>query len=130
MGKKVRRERPLGVTIIGVLLLIYGLFMIVGGISVGALGGGDALSLAIEGISLVMGVIYLVAAFGFFKGWGWVWLVTMVVVIVGMIWSVASWALDGLDMGRLGSLLIGLLIPIIIVLYMNSSGVKAFFRRR
>jgi len=77
-----------------------------------------------------MGVIYLVAAFGFFKGWGWVWLVTMVVVIVGMIWSVASWALDGLDMGRLGSLLIGLLIPIIIVLYMNSSGVKAFFRRR
>ena len=126
----MRRERPLGVTIIGVLLLIYGLFMIVGGISVGALGGGDALSLAIEGISLVMGVIYLVAAFGFFKGWGWVWLVTMVVVIVGMIWSVASWALDGLDMGRLGSLLIGLLIPIIIVLYMNSSGVKAFFRRR
>lgn len=125
----VRRDRPLGVTIIGVLLFLFGLFMILGGIAIGTLADLEGLDLAIEMVALVMGIIYLVAAFGFFKGWGWVWLLTMVVVIIGIIWNILTWVLDGLKMGELGSLLIGLIIPIIIVLYMNSSGVKAFFRR-
>jgi len=34
-----------------------------------------------------------------------------------------------LEMDEVGSLLIGLIIPMIILVYMNSSGVKAFFRR-
>ncbi len=129
MGKKVRRDRPLGVTIIGVLLFLFGLFMILGGITIGALGDLDGLDLAIEMVALVMGVIYILAAFGFFKGWGFVWLLTMIVVIIGIIWNIISWVLRGLEMGEVGTLLIGLIIPIIIVLYMNSSNVKAFFRR-
>lgn len=129
MGNKVRRDRPLGVTIIGVLLLLFGLFMILGGITVGALTDLEGLDLAIEMVALVMGVIYILAAFGFFKGWGFVWLLTMVVVIIGIIWNILSWVLGGLEMGEVGTLLIGLIIPIIIVLYMNSSNVKTFFRR-
>jgi len=129
MGNKVRRDRPLGVTIIGVLLFLFGLFMILGGITVGALGDLEGLDLAIEMVALVMGVIYLIAAFGFFKGWGFVWILTMIVVIIGIIWNILSWVIGGLEMDEVGSLLIGLIIPIIIVLYMNSSGVKAFFRR-
>lgn len=129
MGKKVRRDRPLGVTIIGVLLFLFGLFMILGGITIGALGDLDGLDLAIEMVALVMGVIYILAAFGFFKGWSFVWLLTMIVVIIGIIWNIISWVLRGLEMSEVGTLLIGLIIPIIIVLYMNSSNVKAFFRR-
>lgn len=129
MGNKVRRDRPLGVTIIGVLLFLFGLFMILGGITVGALGDLEGLDLAIEMVALVMGIIYLIAAFGFFKGWGFVWLLTMIVVIIGIIWNILSWVIGGLEMGEVGSLLIGLIIPMIIVLYMNSSNVKAFFRR-
>lgn len=53
----------------------------------------------------------------------------MVVVIIGIIWNILSWVLGGLEMGEVGTLLIGLIIPIIIVLYMNSSNVKTFFRR-
>ena len=129
MGNKVRRDRPLGVTIIGVLLFLFGLFMILGGITVGALGDLEGLDLAIEMVALVMGIIYLIAAFGFFKGWGFVWLLTMIVVIIGIIWNILSWVIGGLEMGEVGSLLIGLIIPMIILLYMNSSNVKAFFRR-
>lgn len=129
MGNKVRRDRPLGVTIIGVLLFLFGLFMILGGITLGALADLEGLDLAIELVALVMGIIYIVVAFGFFKGWGFVWLLTMVVVIIGIIWNILSWVLGGLEMSQLGSLLIGLIIPIIIVLYMNSSNVKTFFRR-
>lgn len=129
MGNKVRRNRPLGVTIIGVLLFIFGLFMILGGITLGALTDLEGLDLAIEMVALVMGVIYILAAFGFFKGWGFVWLLTMIVVVIGIIWNILSWVLGGLDMDKVASLLIGLIIPIIILLYMNSSNVKTFFRR-
>ncbi|MHC1708903.1 MAG: hypothetical protein AB9819_00635 [Methanomassiliicoccales archaeon] len=129
MSNKVRRNRPLGVTIIGVLLFLFGLFMILGGITIGALADLEGLDLAIEMVALVMGVIYILAAFGFFKGWGFVWLLTMIVVIIGIIWNILSWVLGGLEMNEIGSLAIGLIIPIIIVLYMNSSNVKAFFRR-
>jgi len=100
-----------------------------GGITVGALGDLEGLDLAVEMVALVMGIIYLIAAFGFFKGWVFVWLLTMIVVIIGIIWNILSWVIGGLEMGEVGSLLIGLIIPIIIVLYMNSSNVKAFFRR-
>jgi len=117
------------VTIIGVLLFLFGLFMILGGMTIGALADLEGLDLAIEMVSLVMGIIYIVAAFGFFKGWGFIWLLTMVVVIISIIWNILSWALGGLGMGELWNLLIKLIIPIIIVLYMNSSNVKAFFRR-
>jgi len=129
MGNKVRRDRPLGVTIIGVLLFLFGLFMILGGITVGALTDLEGLDLAIEMVALVMGIIYVLAAFGFFKGWGFVWILTMIVVIIGIIWNILSWVLGGLEMDEVGSLLIGLIIPIIILLYMNSQNVKTFFRR-
>lgn len=129
MGNKVRRDRPLGVTIIGVLLFLFGLFMILGGITVGALTDLEGLDLAIEMVALVMGIIYVLAAFGFFKGWGFVWILTMIVVIIGIIWNILSWVLGGLEMNEVGSLLIGLIIPIIILLYMNSQNVKTFFRR-
>ena len=129
MGNKVRRNRPLGVTIIGVLLFLFGLFMILGGITLGALTDLEGLDLAIEMVALIMGVIYILAAFGFFKGWGFVWLLTMIVVVIGIIWNILSWVLGGLEMDKVASLLIGLIIPIIILLYMNSSNVKTFFRR-
>ena len=125
----MRRDRPLGVTIIGVLLFLFGLFMILGGITVGALVDLEGLDLAIEMVALVMGAIYILAAFGFFKGWGFVWVLTMIVVIIGIIWNILSWALGGLEMDEVGSLLIGLIIPIIILLYMNSQNVKTFFRK-
>ncbi len=125
----MRRDRPLGVTIIGVLLLLAGILAIIGGLTLGAITDLEGLDLAIEVVSLVIGLVYIIVAFGFFKGWGFVWLLTMVVVVFGIIWSILSWVIGGLEAGELSGLAISLLISIIIVLYMNSQNVKTFFRR-
>ncbi len=129
MGNKVRRDRPLGVTIIGVLLLLAGIVAIISGLTIGAITDLKGLDLVLETVSLVIGLIYIIAAFGFFKGWGFFWIVTMIVVIIGILWDILSWVIGGLEMGKLVGLAIGLIIPIIIVLYMNSQNVKTFFRR-
>ncbi|MCG7841364.1 MAG: hypothetical protein MIO87_05550 [Methanomassiliicoccales archaeon] len=122
-------NRPLGVTIIGILLFILGLFWILGGTAVVTLTGLETLELAVGTVSVLVGLLYIVLAFGFFKGWGWIWILTMVVQILGILWSVAQWVIDGADMGQVLGLLIGMIIPIIIVLYMNSRDVKLFFGR-
>lgn len=127
MNKQVRRDRPLGVTIIGVLLLLAGLVAILSGVLIGSLGDLSDIELAVELVALVIGLIYIIAAFGFFKGWSWVWLVTMVILVLGIIIDIASWAIHGMD--DIVGLLIDLIIPVIILLYMNSQNVKAFFRR-
>lgn len=129
MGNKVRRDRPLGVTIIGVLLLLAGILAIIGGLTLGAITDLEGLDLAIEVVSLVIGLVYIIVAFGFFKGWGFVWLLTMIVVVFGIIWSILSWVIGGLEMDKLVELAIDLIVPIIILLYMNSQNVKTFFRR-
>ncbi|OPX62144.1 MAG: hypothetical protein A4E29_00665 [Methanomassiliicoccales archaeon PtaB.Bin134] len=127
MNKQVRRDRPLGVTIIGVLLLLAGLVAILSGVLIGSLGDLSDIELAVELVALVIGLIYIIAAFGFFKGWSWVWLVTMVILVLGIIIDIASWAIHGMD--DIVGLLVDLIIPVIILLYMNSQNVKAFFRR-
>lgn len=127
MNKQVRRDRPLGVTIIGVLLLLAGLVVILSGVLIGSLADLSDIELAVELVALVIGLIYIIAAFGFFKGWSWVWLVTMVILVLGIIIDIASWVIHGMD--DIVGLLIDLIIPVIILLYMNSQNVKAFFRR-
>ena len=127
MNKQVRRDRPLGVTIIGVLLLLAGLVVILSGVLIGSLADLSDIELAVELVALVIGLIYIIAAFGFFKGWSWVWLVTMVILVLGIIIDIASWVIQGMD--DIVGLLIDLIIPVIILLYMNSQNVKAFFRR-
>ena len=122
-------NRPLGVTIIGILLFILGLFWILGGAAVVTLTGLETLELAVGTVSVLVGLLYIVLAFGFFKGWGWAWILTMVVQILGILWSVAQWVINGAEMGAVLGLLIGMIIPIIIVLYLNSVNVKLFFRR-
>ncbi|MCG7845005.1 MAG: hypothetical protein MIO90_06200 [Methanomassiliicoccales archaeon] len=129
MTVTVRKERPLGVTIIGVLLLLVGLLSLLAGLAINSIEDLEGLELAVEIVSLVIGLIYIILALGFFKGWGWVWLLTMIVVILGIIWSIASWVVGGLKTDAIWGLLIGLIIPIIIVLYMNSNNVKMFFKK-
>lgn len=124
------KERPLGVTIIGVLLFLLGLIMILGGLALFALGDlvdVEALAVATGAVSVVIGIVYIVLAFGFLKGWNWVWVLTMVVLIIGILWSIVQWVLNGMETDQIVSMLLGLIIPIIIVLYMNSKKVKAFF---
>lgn len=127
MTKQPHRERPLGVTVIGVLLLLAGLITILSSVLIDSFEDLENIEVAVVVASFVIGLIYLIAAYGFFKGWSWIWLVTMVVVVLGILVDIVAWAIGGFD--DLGGLLLGLIIPVIIVLYMNSQNVKAFFRR-
>ena len=130
MSASPGRDRPLGVTIIGILLLLLGLFILLAVNMVGTLEGLEELEgyeTAIQAVMLVMGAIYLFLAVGFLKGWAWIWTFTMVFLILGIVLDIASWLVGGAGLGALLSTFIGLLLPVVIVLYMNSQKVKAFF---
>jgi len=127
MGGTSAKPRPLGVTIIGVLLLLLGLIILLAVNMVGTLNEIEGYETVIQSIMLMFGIIYMLLAVGFLKGWAWIWTLTMVVLILGIILDIASWMIGGGGLGDLLSTFIGLLLPIIIVLYMNSPKVKAFF---
>ena len=73
----------MGVTIIGVLLLLLGLIILMAVNMVDAFEGVEGFELGIQVAMLAFGVIYMLLAVGFLKGWAWVWTLTMVVLILG-----------------------------------------------
>jgi hypothetical protein len=127
MGAPSGRPRPLGVTIIGVLLLLLGLIILLAVNMVGTLDEIEGYETVIESVMLLFGVIYMLLAVGFLKGWAWIWTLTMAMLILGIVLDIASWIVGGGGLGDLLSTFIGLLLPIIILLYMSSAKVKTFF---
>jgi len=117
-------ERPLGVTILGVLWIIGGLFAIIGGIlggavmSVAGLGGLGAI---IGVIAFIVGIVYILLGVGCFKAWPWVW-------IVGVIFSAISILIGIVSLFTTGAgALIEIIIAAIILYYLFQPQVKAYF---
>lgn len=115
----------MGVTIIGVLLFILGSLMLLGGLGIAVLSDSidlEGLELALGGFAAILGLIYLICGVGFLRGWNWVWYLTVLVLIIGAIMNVVQ-------MVTTTSLtnIIGLVVQIVILLYMNSKKVKDFF---
>jgi hypothetical protein len=119
-GYSASSERPLGVTIIAVLQLLSSIVMLFGGyllVFVGAGLGFFGLGLLFGGIFLIVGLI------GFIIGWGlwtlksWAWMIAFVLNLINVLI-----ALIGMD-------IISLIIPLIIVIYLNQGEVKAAFGR-
>ncbi len=117
-------KRPFLITLIGVLYLLMGLSMIAGGIGVAFLdlsvldpdmAGAGAV---IGGGVLVFGIILLIIAYGFLKGWSIMW-------YLGVIFSA---------LGALGSLfalpeaIFMLVINAVILYYLFRPQVKNFFK--
>jgi hypothetical protein len=117
-------ERPLGVTILGVLWIIGGLLAIIGGII-----GGAVLSIvglggigAAIGITLfVIGIIDLLLGIGCFKAWPWVWVVGVIITAISILIGIASLFTTG------ASALLGIVIAAIILYYLFQPQVKAYF---
>jgi hypothetical protein len=117
-------ERPLGVTIIGILWIIGGLLAIFAGIiggailSVAGLGGVGA---AIGIVAFIVGVVYLILGVGCFMAWPWVW-------IIGVIFSALSILIGIINLFSQGaSALLGIIIAAIILYYLFQPQVKAYF---
>jgi hypothetical protein len=124
------RSRPLGVTIVAILMIIEGIFLILGGISGIAVGGIMADELGIGGaiiaassVGLALGIAGLFIAWGLISGKGWAWIITIIITIIMAIVNIISIA-----SGRYEHIF-GLIINGVILYYMYRPQVKAYFGR-
>ena len=125
------RSRPLGVTIVAILMIIEGIFLILGGIAGIAVGGIIADELGIAGgaiiaassVGLALGIAGLFIAWGLISGKGWAWIITIIITIIMAIVNIISIA-----SGRYEHLF-GLIINGVILYYMYRPQVKAYFGR-
>jgi len=89
------RSRPLGVTIVAILMIIEGIFLILGGISGIAIGGivadelGGAI-IAASSVGLALGIAGLFIAWGLISGKGWAWIITIIITIIMAIVNIIS----------------------------------------
>jgi len=109
-----QKHRPLGVTIIAVLLIVAGLISIVGGLIL--------LIVLVGFVFLALGIAYLVMAYGLWKGKGWAWTISLILSVIGIIMGIVYITQDNLG-GGIASIIINGLI----IYYLNRPNVKAFF---
>jgi uncharacterized membrane protein (DUF2068 family) len=114
------RTRPLGITIISIILAIQGILGIIGGILLmGA--GGTAMTLGI--ITLVLGILYLVLAWGLWtlKTWAyWGTVILEVLTIINGIFGLSQNLAHGI---------LSLIFAIVVLIYMFADrNVRTAFR--
>ncbi len=148
-------KRPLGVTIIGILNLIGGIFQVIGGLALITIGGllaanpsllgnagadfarsnplhvpieilGVAL-LALGAVILPLGVLSFVIAYGTLKGKGWAWTLNVVVSIIGIIINIISTILYNSGIQSVVPVAISIGISVLILYYLYRPHVKQYF---
>ena len=118
-------ERPLGVTILGALWIIGGLILLSGGLTV-ALFGGMAIGTWgwILGIAFMLwGVLELILGLGSFMGWPIVWVLSVVLAVLSLAQAAYAIFTQG------WTYLLSALISVIILYYLFTPDVKAWFGR-
>jgi lysylphosphatidylglycerol synthetase-like protein (DUF2156 family) len=118
MQRLTARSRPLGITIISIIMAILGIFDIIGGIlSMGSNG-----TLAI--ITLIIGVLYLILAWGLWTVQTWAFWGTVILAILTIINSII-----GLGHGVPATGWVSLILAVIVLIYMFADrNVRAAFR--
>ena len=127
-------SRPLGVTIVAIVLAVTGVFQVLVGTE--ALGitkfglGAAADAASISGwASIISGTLSIVVAGGLFTLKGWAWLLTVVVLGVRVVVDVFAILTHGMG-STLGSAALGnLVISGLILFYFMRPNVKAAFGR-
>lgn len=126
MANDVRR--PILVSILAILYFIGGIFLIIFGVMM--LTGGIVLSesdpdtsiLALGGVPvIVIGVISLILAGGFWNGWKIMWYLGVIFSILSLIGSIVSVFTGAIPM------IVSAVIDALILYYLFRPGVKAFF---
>src|SRR2546429_7857100 len=113
------RSRPLGITIIAIIVGIYGILGIIGGIGL-LTGGVTILGL----ITLILGVLYLVLAWGLWTLQPWAFWATVVLEVITLINGIIA-----LTQHSVGSGLLNIVLSLIILIYLFADrNVRAAFR--
>ena len=114
-------ERPLGVTIIAALQMISAIVLIFGGYMAlmfgAALGPFGFLAAILGGFMLIFGILGFIVGWGLWTLKGWAWMIAFILNLLSVIFALLSFDL------------ISLIIPLIIVIYLNQGEVKAAFGR-
>lgn len=149
VGYTQPRRRPIGVTILAILEVLWGLLLlfVAFGLFVIAFLTTDlelvemieeqVPGLIIEsaplifailgGAFLVFALISFLVAWGFLKGKGWAWTLAIIVAVLSIILNVITALTQGFNVASLVSLAISIVIPVIIVVYLYQPGVRAWF---
>ena len=109
----MQTKRPLGVTIIAVLMIISGIVSIISGISLLLFGIGIFV--------VILGIATLVIAWGLLKAKPWAWTLTVIISIIAIIVSIVGIATGGFHQ------VISLILYGIILYYLYRPDVKAYF---
>ncbi|MEM2124171.1 MAG: hypothetical protein QXL43_02410 [Methanolinea sp.] len=120
-------ERPLGVTIIGILWILGGILALLGGLGAFLFGAmiagpiGAAVGLAIGIFLGIVGIIQIVLGIGCFMAWGWVWTVGVIITILALVLGIVELVQSG------AGALIGIAISAIVLWYLFQENVKRYF---
>lgn len=114
-------DRPLGVTILAILQLLGGILGVLGGFGSIALAALvpelELLMMALGAILLIVGLVGLIVGWGLYTMKSWAWMLAMILNIINIIMAVISFDI------------VSLIIPVIIVLYLNQPDIKSRFGR-
>jgi hypothetical protein len=126
-------SRPLGVTILAVLALIAAIPALFGGLAlVGVATFGtevpvpDTFMYAVGAGTLLYAGLSLVLAYGFWTTRSWAWVAGLALQAIGILTAVSQFA-NGER--YLASMIAGLVLPVVIVIYLLQPRVKAAFDR-
>lgn len=108
-----QKQRPLGVTIIAILMIISGIALL----STGAI----LLVVGIGVVPIVLGIASFVMAYGLWKGKGWAWTITLILSVISIISAIVSIAYGGYGA------IINIIINAVIIYYLYRPNVKAYF---
>ncbi len=113
----MEKGRPIGITIIAILMIISGILFLIGGT-------GLVVFIPPIGVPLIIiGIANLVVAWGLLKGKGWAWIVTLIVTGISIILNAISIA-----SGNVGAI-VGIIINAVIIYYLYRPNVKSYFGR-
>jgi hypothetical protein len=132
-----KQSRPRGVSIIAILIVIAGVLTLligIGSFAIGPLIGISLVFVVFGAVSLAIGVAYLVMGYGLWKGRGWAWTISTIVLIIGIVVNIISlprsFAGGFSNAGsNLSGDIVSIAISAFIVYYLNRPNVKAYFGR-
>ena len=126
------RSRPVGVTIIAIVLVISGIGQVIAGLE-GMdilrldLGGAEGSGSAAGAGAIISGVLTLIVAYGMFTLAGWAWLVTIIVMILRILADAFVVIEEGLNTTVGYAAVANIVVSAIILWYFYRPYVRAAF---
>jgi uncharacterized membrane protein (DUF2068 family) len=114
-----------GVTVIGVVAFLGGIFGLLGGFA--AVSGFASEPLALGVVVVVFGVLGIVLGVGFLRGYPWAWKLGLIVYVLSLPLGAFEVTLGG--SGSVGGV-IRVVVGLAIIYYLMRPHVKAFFRKK